>query len=123
MGRSRAKQGKTPNDRNTPKYPIAVASDLSGVSQQQLRRMEESGLISPTRTDGNTRRYSDGDLERIAAASLLADDGVNAAGIRQILELHEQIAHLQAENETLSARLTEVTGPSEGTPEAARNAE
>ena len=88
-----------------PKYSIAVASDISGVPQQQLRRMEESGLIIPQRTEGNTRRYSDDDLTQIAEIDDLANEGVNAAGIRYIRALRQELERLKRENDLLRQRL------------------
>lgn len=82
---------KSARDRQLPKYSIAVASDLSGVPQQQLRRMEDGGLVAPQRTGGNTRRYSDADIERISEVTQLAEDGVNSAGIRHILALRAEM--------------------------------
>ncbi len=93
------------NLNSVPKYSIAVASDLSGVPQQQLRRMEESGLITPQRTDGKTRRYSDDDMTRIAEVGDLANDGINAAGILYIRKLREEMEALRAENEALRQQL------------------
>jgi len=95
-------------DRALPKYSIAVASDLTGAPQQQLRRMEESGLLTPGRTDGNTRRYSDDDVALIAEIGELADAGVNAEGIRRILALRAELAALQADYDELRRRLGEV---------------
>jgi MerR family transcriptional regulator, heat shock protein HspR len=89
------------DDPSQPKYSISVAADLSGVPAQQLRRMEEGGLLSPQRSEGNTRRYSDNDLRQIAAAADLADEGVNAAGIRLILELRGELEALRAEVDEL----------------------
>ena len=94
-------------DTALPKYSIAVASDLSGVPQQQLRRLEEGGLLTPLRTGGNTRRYSDEDLTQIEEVSELADAGVNLEGVRRILALQEQIAALQIENAALQQQLAE----------------
>ena len=94
-------------DTALPKYSIAVASDLSGVPQQQLRRMEEGGLLTPLRTSGNTRRYSDDDLTHIEEVAELAEAGVNMEGIRQIFALQEQIAALQAENAAMQQQLVE----------------
>ena len=85
------------SDADFPKYSIAVASDLSGVPPQQLRRMEESGLVTPSRTEGRTRRYSDNDLADIAAVSGLSDEGINMLGIRYILELRAEVEALRAE--------------------------
>ena len=92
-------------DSATPKYSISVASDLSGVPQQQLRRMEESGLLTPMRTSGNTRRYSDDDVSQIAEVSDLIEEGVNAAGIQHILALRAELKTALAENEALTRRL------------------
>jgi MerR family transcriptional regulator/heat shock protein HspR len=95
-------------DSTVPKYSIAVASDLSGIPQQQLRRMEEGGLLTPTRTDGNTRRYSDDDVTQMGEIATLADAGINAAGIRHIqgLQLELQVAYAEI------ARLRELLGAS-----------
>ena len=97
MRRIKGHAAKSTQDRTLPKYSIAVAADLSGVPQQQLRRMEESGLITPARTEGNTRRYSDDDLEQLAQVAQLADAGINAAGIRYILGLGHDVRELRAE--------------------------
>src|SRR5690242_8200761 len=93
------------NLNSVPKYSIAVASDLSGVPQQQLRRMEESGLITPQRTDGKTRRYSDDDMTRIAEVGDLANEGINVAGILYIRKLRAEMEVLRAENEALRQQL------------------
>lgn len=110
MRRTHSRPGKSSQDRTLPKYSIAVASDLSGVPMQQLRRMEESGLVTPRRTEGNTRRYSDEDLTRIAAVAELADEGINALGISQILELRGELATLRAEVAELRAALHNLRG-------------
>jgi MerR family transcriptional regulator/heat shock protein HspR len=128
MRRTRARTRKCANVATLPKYSIGVASDLSGVAQQQLRRMEESGLVSPSRSDGGTRLYSDDDLARIAQVSDLAERGVNAAGIRQILDLQTQLGVMRSERDTARAerddavdraqRAAHQPGPREGTPSA-----
>lgn len=102
---------KSAHDATTPKYSIAVASDLSGVPQQQLRRMEEGGLVAPARTVGNTRLYSDEDVTQIAAVVALADEGINAAGIRHILRLRAELAAMRAENAALRQRLADARIP------------
>ncbi len=102
-----ARTPKSLQDLALPKYSIAVASDLSGVPQQQLRRMEEGGLLNPLRTSGNTRRYSDDDMIQIEEVSELAEAGVNIEGIRRIFALQEEIAALRAENAALQQQLAE----------------
>jgi MerR family transcriptional regulator/heat shock protein HspR len=110
MPRKRHGQMEAIDDPNLPKYTIAVAADISGVPQQQLRRMEDGGLVTPRRSQGNSRRYSDNDLRQIAAASHLAENGINAAGIRLVLELRAEIAALRAEVESLRQHLAALDG-------------
>lgn len=105
MRRTHSKPKRSISDAHLPKYSIAIAADLSGVPQQQLRRMEEHGLVTPTRTEGNTRRYSDADLAQIGEVAELADGGINAAGIRLILDLRQRISQLEADVASLRARL------------------
>ena len=53
------------NDRNRPLYMIGVAAELAGVHPQTLRIYEQKGLVNPQRTRGNTRMYSQADIERL----------------------------------------------------------
>lgn len=92
-------------DADFPKYSITVASDLSGVPPQQLRRMEEGGLVTPARTEGKTRRYSDNDLAHIAEVNGLSGAGINMEGIRYILLLRQELDELRAEVAELRRRL------------------
>lgn len=110
MRQKQTRARKSAQDSSLPKYSIAVAADLSGVSQQQLRRLEEGGLVLPGRTSGNTRRYSDDDLDQIADVSALSDEGINAAGIRHIQTLDAEVAALRADNDDLRAQLAAQTG-------------
>ena len=83
-------------------YGISVMSELSGVGPQTLRLYERRGLLTPTRTDGGTRRYSEADLDTLGRITALIDDGVNLVGIRLILSL-------EAENAVLAARISQLT--------------
>ena len=76
-------------DRALGKYPISVASKLTGVPEHKLRAFESAELIGPDRTEGGTRHFSDDELEKIRRIAELADKGVNYAGIREILEMTE----------------------------------
>lgn len=76
-------------DRSIGKYPISVASNLTGVPDHQLRAFEAAGLLEPPRTDGGTRLYSDADLDRIRKIAELAEKGINYAGIREVLAITE----------------------------------
>jgi DNA-binding transcriptional MerR regulator len=77
-------------------YGISVAAELSGIAPQTLRLYERRGLLTPSRTDGGTRRYSDDDLERLHRISELVDQGVNLAGIAQILNLETKNSQLES---------------------------
>ncbi len=82
-------------------YGISVAAELTGVNPQNLRAYEGKGLISPARTDGGTRRYSDYDVDRIGRISDLLDAGLNLAGVRRVLELEEETRRLRRRIRTL----------------------
>jgi len=76
-------------DRKFPKYSISVVSIMTGVPTHTLRQYEEYGLISPARTEGQTRRYSDEDVELIIEIARLAKKGINYAGIKEVLRLRK----------------------------------
>lgn len=86
-------------------YGISVAAELSGAPIQSIRLWERHGLLTPARTDGGTRRYSDDDLARIARIMALVAGRVNIAGIARILDLEDDNVALQEDNAALrSAR-------------------
>ena len=68
-------------DRNRPLYMISVAADLAGLHPQTLRIYESKGLVTPQRTSGNTRMYSQADVERLELITRLTDEGINLAGV------------------------------------------
>jgi MerR family transcriptional regulator, heat shock protein HspR len=82
-------------------YGISVASELSGFDPQTLRLYERRGLLTPARTDGGTRRYSEDDLVRLARISELVAAGINIAGILQILNLEHRNIELEFDNSQL----------------------
>ena len=89
-------------------YGISVTSELSGVGSQTLRLYERRGLLTPSRTEGGTRRYSDDDLERLRRITELVEQGVNLAGIAHILDLETRNSQLESDYtqlEVLNARL------------------
>jgi MerR family transcriptional regulator/heat shock protein HspR len=79
-------------------YGISVAAELSGIPVQSLRLYERHGLLSPSRSNGGTRRYSADDLTRLRRISELIGAGVNLAGVGRILELEDDNAALAAAN-------------------------
>jgi MerR family transcriptional regulator/heat shock protein HspR len=83
--------------RNKPLYMISVAAELTGMHPQTLRVYEQKGLVNPSRSRGNTRLYSQADIERLNLISKLTDEGINLAGVVRILDMRER----QLENEEL----------------------
>lgn len=79
------------NDRNRPLYMIGVAAELAGVHPQTLRAYEQKGLVTPQRTSGNTRMYSQADIERLSLINELTGEGINLAGVIRILDLQGRL--------------------------------
>lgn len=82
-------------------YIISVAAELTGVHPQTLRVYERKGLLSPARTGGMSRRYSEADLEKIRRVQELTNQGLTLAGVARVLEL-------EAENKILRQKLAQV---------------
>ncbi len=90
-------------------YSISVAAELSGIPIQSLRLYEQRGLLTPARTAGGTRRYSDDDLQRLQRITDLLADGANVAAVGQIMDLQDRNSQLESDNKQLksdNARLT-----------------
>ncbi len=79
-------------------YMISAVAQKYSIHPQTLRLYEREGLLKPSRTDGNTRLYSDEDLERLETIlSLTRDLGVNLAGVEIILNMREKMTEMQRE--------------------------
>jgi MerR family transcriptional regulator, heat shock protein HspR len=86
--------------RKTKTYTISAIAELYDVHPQTLRLYEREGLIKPSRSQGNTRLYTDADLERLEVIlSLTRDLGVNLAGVEIILNMREKMDTMQREFE------------------------
>jgi len=85
------------NNAGMPKYTIGVVSQLRGLPPQMLRRYEEAGLLEPARQSGKNRLYSDQDLAVLEEIAELYEQGVNAVGIRHIIQMRRQVVILQQE--------------------------
>jgi MerR family transcriptional regulator/heat shock protein HspR len=72
---------------NTPLFVISVAAELSNMHPQTLRQYDRMGLVSPTRTLGQSRRYTMTDVAKLREISRLSQEGVSLEGIRRVLEL------------------------------------
>jgi len=85
-------------------FAISVAAGMVSMQVQNLRVYERHGLVDPDRTPKGTRLYSPDDIERLHRIRDLLADGLNLAGISQVLELEDQVAQLRAEVARLRAR-------------------
>jgi MerR family transcriptional regulator, heat shock protein HspR len=92
-------------DRNKPLYMIGVAADLAGLHPQTLRIYESKGLVVPQRTSGNTRMYSQADVDRVELVAQLTEEGINLAGVLRILDQKERISKLESELEEMRKEL------------------
>jgi MerR family transcriptional regulator, heat shock protein HspR len=91
-----------------PRYMISVAAELVGMHPQTLRMYEQKGLVQPQRTAGNTRLYSEADLERLRLIQRLTGElGLNLAGVEAVLGLEEQLLRMQARMERLEREMRE----------------
>ena len=93
------------NDRNRPLYMIGVAAELAGVHPQTLRAYEQKGLVTPQRTSGNTRMYSQADIERLELIGELTSEGINLAGVIRILDLEGRIEERDQQIDDLHRRV------------------
>ena len=90
------------------RYMISVAAELVGMHPQTLRLYEAKGLVSPRRTPGGTRLYSDGDLDRLRLIQRLTTElGLNLAGVEQVLRLEDELRRMQARMARLERELRE----------------
>ena len=91
-----------------PRYMISVAADLVGMHPQTLRIYETKGLVQPQRTAGNTRLYSESDLERLRLINQLTTElGLNLAGVEHVIRLEEQLRRMQRRMEQLEREMRE----------------
>jgi len=89
--------GKTAKEPDSRTFLISVAAELAGMHAQTLRTYDRLGLVSPRRTSGGGRRYSQHDVELLREVQRLSqDEGVNLAGIKRIIELTNQVEALQS---------------------------
>ena len=85
-------------------YMISAVAELYKLHPQTLRLYERVGLLKPSRSDGNTRLYTDSDLERLEVIlTLTREMGVNLAGIEIILNMREKMAEMQRQMETFTS--------------------
>jgi len=106
-------------------YMISSVSEQYAIHPQTLRLYEREGLLKPSRTEGNTRLYTDKDLERLdVILSLTRDLGVNLAGVEIILNMREKMEAMQQQMQEfiacLGQQISQVQSPP--APEGSKNA-
>lgn len=85
--------------KNQPLFPIGIVTQLTQLSARQIRYYEEQELITPTRNKGKQRLFSFNDVERLLEIKSLIDQGLNIAGIKQVLKLKEDSEPAEERNE------------------------
>ncbi len=91
-----------------PRYMISIAADLVGMHPQTLRIYEAKGLVRPKRTPGNTRLYSEADLERLRLIQELTTKlGLNLAGVETVLKLRDEVQRLRVRMDRLEREARE----------------
>ena len=91
-----------------PRYMISVAAELVGMHPQTLRIYEQKGLVRPKRTSGNTRLYSDQDVERLQLIQRLTSEiGLNLAGVEQVLQLQDEVVRMRRQLDRMESEMRE----------------
>ena len=89
-----------------PRYMISVAAELVGMHPQTLRIYEQKGLVRPKRTAGNTRLYSDRDVERLRLIQRLTTEiGLNLAGVEQVLHLEDELVRMRRQLDRMERQM------------------
>ena len=86
-----------PTTDDRARYMISVAAEIVGMHPQTLRIYEQKGLVQPKRTPGNTRLYSEADVERLRLVQRLTTElGLNLAGVEHVLRLEDELRRMTA---------------------------
>ena len=93
------------DDENLPLFTVGQVSVMLEVQQAFLRRLDQKGVVSPSRSEGKQRRYTRREVTVVQYVVQLADQGVSLAGIRRILQLEAQVQELERQCAALRAQL------------------
>jgi MerR family transcriptional regulator/heat shock protein HspR len=97
---------KSSNESSARTFLISVAAELAGMHAQTLRTYDRLGLVSPSRSSGGGRRYSERDVDLLREVQRLSqDEGVNLAGIKRIIELTNQVEALQSRMKEMASEI------------------
>ena len=95
------------DDENLPLFTVGQVAQMLEVQQAFLRRLDEFGVVRPSRSSGGQRRYSRTEVTIVQYVAQLADEGLTLAAIRRVLELEDQVRALEAERDALLTALAE----------------
>ena len=121
--RSRGQRADVTKRKSKGAYMISAVAEMYGIHPQTLRLYEREGLLKPSRTEGNTRLYTDEDLQRLEfILSLARDLGVNISGMAIILQMRERMEEMQRQiqefvqyiQEEVLTRASAAADPSKG---------
>lgn len=82
--------------RDLPFFTMGQVAQMLDVQQPFLRRLEAHDLLTPARSEGNQRRYSQADVDRLGEILGLIDEGLTLTGVQRVLELQAEVARLKA---------------------------
>ena len=101
------------DDENLPLFTVGQVSSMLEIQQAFLRRLDEFGVVQPSRSSGGQRRYTRNEITVVQYVVRLADQGMTLPAIRRILELEVRVRELEAERDALRAALLELRPPGE----------
>ena len=94
------------DESDRPRYMISVAAELVGMHPQTLRIYEQKGLVRPKRTAGNTRLYSDDDVERLRLIQQLTSEvGLNLVGVARVLRMEDELQRMRRRLERMEQEM------------------
>ena len=99
------------DDENLPFFTVGQVSSMLEIQQAFLRRLDEFGVVQPSRSSGGQRRYTRNEITVVQYVVRLADQGMTLPAIRRILELELRVRELEAERDALRAALRELRPP------------
>jgi MerR family transcriptional regulator/heat shock protein HspR len=94
---ARQRKGQKAVDAKRGVFMISIAAELADMHPQTLRMYEARGLITPQRSPGKTRLYSQQDVERLRRIQEMTEEGLNLVGVRTVLELEQRVERLRTE--------------------------
>ena len=110
------------DDENLPLFTVGQVATTLEVQHAFLRRLDEFGVVRPSRSSGGQRRYTRHEVTRVAYVLRLVEDGLTLAAVRRVLELEQRVRELEGERDALQAALAERDGLIAGLRRQARSA-